>query len=65
MSKKIQTKLNQFRLSKKLTLAVSALVFIVMTDVLGLDVSQETVMSVTGIAVTYLLGQSAIDIKKK
>jgi hypothetical protein len=51
-------------LSKKLTLAVTSIISLIVTNWLGFDIDFETIAGVVSIAVAYLLGQSYIDGKK-
>ena len=51
-------------LSKKLTLAVSSVLFIVLTEWAGIDIGMDKLVGIVSIVVTYLAGQSIIDIKK-
>lgn len=52
-------------LSKKLTLTAGSTLFIVLTEVFKIDVSLEKMLSLTGIVISYLIGQSFIDVKKE
>jgi len=52
-------------LSKKLTLAVTSVVFLVATEKMGLHIEFETLLGVVGIIVTYIIGQSVVDSSKE
>ena len=51
--------------SKKLTLAASSVLFIVLTEWAGVDISFEKLLGIVSIVVSYLIGQSFIDVKKE
>jgi ribose/xylose/arabinose/galactoside ABC-type transport system permease subunit len=51
--------------SKKLTLAASSVLFIVLTEWAGVDISFEKLFGIVSIVVSYLIGQSFIDVKKE
>lgn len=52
-------------LSKKLTLAASSVLFILLTEWAHIDISFEKLASIVAIVVSYLVGQSFIDVKKE
>ena len=52
-------------LSKKLTLAISSVLFIWLTEWANMDISLDKIIGVVSIVVTYLAGQSWIDVKKE
>lgn len=51
--------------SKKLTLAGTSVLFILLTEWAGIDIGFEKLMSIVSIIVSYLVGQSFIDVKKE
>lgn len=51
------------KFSKKLTLAITSVVFIILTEKLGIDIDFEQLTAIVTIIVSYILGQSAIDYK--
>ena len=48
-------------MSRKFIVAVGTLVFIVLTDVLGVNIDESTFNSLVMIVATYILGQGAVD----
>ena len=50
--------------SKKLTLAFTSVIFFIATEFMGIDISFEKLLSINTIVVTYIIGQSFIDVKK-
>lgn len=62
--KKRRNKLESKTLSKKLTLAVTSILSLIVTNWLGFDIDFETIAGVVSIVIAYLLGQSYIDGKK-
>ena len=50
--------------SKKLTLALTSVLFILLTEWAGVDIGFDKLVGIVSIAVTYLLGQSFVDSKK-
>lgn len=51
--------------SRKFLVAVFTLLFIVLSDVLDLNVDAEVYWTLVGIASTYILGESIVDAKNK
>jgi hypothetical protein len=51
--------------SKKLTLSITSVIFIILTEWAGVDIGFEKLMGIVSIVVSYLIGQSFIDAKKK
>jgi hypothetical protein len=51
------------KFSKKLTLAITSVVFIILTEKLGIDIDFEQLIAIVTIIVSYILGQSAVDFK--
>lgn len=49
--------------SKKLWTAVGSLVFVILTDTLGVPIDSETYWVIVGIATSYILGQAHVDAK--
>lgn len=50
--------------SRKLWVAVGTVGFVVLTDVLGVNIDSDTYWSVVTLAATYIVGQSAVDVQK-
>ena len=53
------------KMSKKLTLVVSSILFILLTECIGIDIEIEKIISIVGIVISYLAVQSAIDVLKE
>lgn len=53
------------KFSKKLTLAVTSVLFLVITELFGFYIEYEKLLSITGIVITYLIAQGVIDVKKE
>ena len=51
-------------LSKKLTLAVSSVLFIILTEWVGMEIEIDKIIGIVSIVVTYIVGQSYVDSKK-
>lgn len=51
--------------SKKLVTTALTLLFVILTDTLGIPVDTETYWAVVGIVSSYILGQSAVDASKE
>lgn len=51
--------------SRKLAMAVVAALLVIANEGLGLDLPTESVMSVAGIVMAYIFGQSYVDAKEK
>jgi hypothetical protein len=49
--------------SKKMTLALTSILFLILTEFLNFDIEFEKLMSMTSIVVSYIIGQSWIDVK--
>ena len=47
--------------SRKFWIAVASAIFVILTEGLGIDISQEVYWSVVGIAAAYILGESFVD----
>tara|TARA_R110000868_G_scaffold33755_3_gene122225 strand:- start:796 stop:969 length:174 start_codon:yes stop_codon:yes gene_type:complete len=56
--------LEKFKSRKFIMVTLSA-ILLVLKEGLNIDIDGDVVMSFAGIMVTYLLGQSAVDYKKK
>ena len=50
--------------SRKLWMAVVSGLLIVANEGLGLDLPNDAVLTVAGVAITYILGQSYVDAKR-
>lgn len=50
--------------SRKFWLAVTGGILVILNDGLGLNIDSETILSFTGIIISYILGESYIDSKK-
>jgi len=50
--------------SRKLWVAVGSLIAVLLSEVFGLELPTEVVVSMTAIVASYLLGQSLVDAKK-
>ena len=57
--------LKDTKFSKKLTLAISSVVCLILTDILGLNISMESTVGIVSIVVGYTMGQSYVDSKKE
>lgn len=53
------------KFSKKLTLAVTSILFLVITEWFGFFIEYEKLLSIVGIVITYLIAQGVIDVKKE
>lgn len=51
--------------SRKLAMAIIAGLLVVLNDGLGLNLPTESVMSVAGVVMAYIFGQSYVDAKEK
>ena len=51
-------------LRKKLTLAVSSVLFIILTEWVGIEIEIDKIIGIVSIVVTYLVGQSYVDSKR-
>jgi len=47
--------------SRKLWVAIASLLFIIITDVAGVDIDPETYWAIVGVASIYITGQSIVD----
>lgn len=55
--------MEKFR-SRKFLMALASFLFVVLTDLLGIDVNQQTYWTVAGIALTYIAGEAYVDAKR-
>ncbi|MBP3951119.1 hypothetical protein [Bacillus suaedae] len=55
---------NKF-LSRKFLLAVVTGLLVVVNQGLGLNLPEESILTVAGVAVTYIVGESVVDAKQK
>ncbi len=51
-------------LSKKLTLAVTSVLFLLLTEFIGVEVDFESLLAIVAVIVSYIIGQSCVDIQK-
>lgn len=51
-------------LSKKLIVSTITILLVALNDKLGLQMSQETILAIAGVAAAYVAGQSHVDAKK-
>jgi hypothetical protein len=51
--------------SRKLWTLLGTALFVILTDVLGLKIEQETYWAIVSLAVSYILGQGYVDGKKQ
>ena len=51
--------------SKRFKAALAGIVFVVLNEMLGLNISEPDVLKVVGLIATYIAGQSASDISEK
>lgn len=50
--------------SRKLWALIFSALFVVLTDVLGIGISEEAYWAIVGLASSYLIGQGLADLKK-
>ena len=53
------------KLSKKLTVAIIALIFMAISELTGLEIGNETIAGITSVVVTYLVSQGIVDKEKE
>lgn len=53
------------KFSKKLTLAVTSVLFLLVTEWFGFYIEYEKLLGIVGIIITYLISQGVIDVKKE
>lgn len=51
-------------LSKKLTLAVTSVLFLLLTEFLEVQIDFESLLAIVAVIVSYIIGQSCVDIQK-
>lgn len=52
-------------LSRKFLMAVATAAFVVLQDGMGLNLPKETIMSVVGVVIAWICGESVIDAVRK
>lgn len=50
--------------SRKFLMALASLLFVVLTDVMGLQVPEDVYYSVVALAVSYIAGEAYVDAKR-
>jgi membrane protein DedA with SNARE-associated domain len=53
------------KVSKKLAVTVFTSIFVIVNELFGLSVPDETIMTISGLAASYVVGQSFVDGKEK
>ena len=46
-------------------MATASFLFVVLTDILGVDINSQTYWSIVGLATAYILGEAAVDFRNK
>jgi len=50
--------------SRKLWMSVAGVCFVIITEVLGIEISEEAYWTIIGVIISYILGESVIDMRK-
>lgn len=51
--------------SRKFWIAVMGAMMLILTDGLGMDINKEVILGAMGVLISYILGESYIDSRKK